>query len=208
MPYLLHLNLQPLQAPMWPFLVASEFVGSFAILPYLYIWEPPPPGSIKVPPELPPPPRERNVPEALKARVQRWLIEASESRWMHALCMGTTLFLASFLLVANTPTWQNFWYLVRASRFVHVMLLDFISLCAVTPFLVWRDAQLRGVTGTELWVYVGLSAALPMVGAQFYLIMRPISQSAAGEPQVVMYLLMLVLLTCLHRYQSRAWLLC
>jgi hypothetical protein len=151
---------QRMQIPLWPFLTTSLFVGVFGLFPYLCLWQPSLEQTV-APPSL----------EELKSGKGALLQRAFESRWFAACLTLSAAFLVGNAATAGVPAWNAYFHLFDESRFVHVMSIDFCSLCALLPFFMWWDADQRQ------WEWrdggVPILAALPLFGPLVYLLVRP-----------------------------------
>jgi len=147
----------------WPFAVASFAVGAFALLPYL-AWRRPNPAF---------------------TGSKSLLLRLMDSRWLGLSLLVGAIAVLSFGLLNGD--WADFWQQWQASRFIHVMTLDFCFLWLLFPALLQDDMARRN--WQHSWVYP-MVLALPLVGACLYLTLRPrlteVSQaSAASEAEAL-----------------------
>lgn len=77
-------------------------------------------------------------------RLSRRLLRATESRWLPAALLASTLPLFALAGVSNAATWADFWRLFSTSRLVHVMTLDLLIQHVLGVVFVARDSRLRG----------------------------------------------------------------
>jgi hypothetical protein len=142
----------------WPFAIASFAVGAFAILPYLALRKPNPTftgektGSLKL-----------------------W-----DSRWLGVVAALLAVVLVGYGAIAGD--WSNFVQQWQTSRFIHVMSLDFCTLCLLFPALLGDDMARRGLQDSRVFWGVAL---IPLFGPLAYLIFRPSLQ--AGMPKASAY---------------------
>ena len=137
--------------PAWPFVVASFFIGAFAILPYLAF---------------------RTSPSPAKTLENLHPIKFWESRWLgYALSLGF-LILLSYCL--SQGSWESFSADWASDRFIHVMSLDFCMLSVLIPALTVDDRDLRTIS-TPLWLDF-----IPVVGVLIYLSTRSTIQPATN----------------------------
>jgi hypothetical protein len=141
------------KVPAWPFVSAAFGVGAFALLPYLTL-------------------RQRNRTfTAAKSR----LIKVLDSPWTGRVLLLATLGLLSYGLSQGSlwANWRDFTAQWQASRFIHVMSLDFCLLCALVAPLLQDDMakrQMNGQTGNGALFWVG--ALVPLLGILLYLSVR------------------------------------
>jgi len=130
----------------FPFAIASFAVGAFALLPYLALRQPNP---------------------RFTGPQDRWL-RLHNSRWL-----GVGLSLGAIALLAyglGQGDWADFAQQWQTSRFIHVMSLDFLLLCALVPALLGDDAARRGGLPPALLRAIAL---VPLLGPLAYLCLRP-----------------------------------
>ncbi|WP_096623649.1 DUF2834 domain-containing protein [Calothrix sp. NIES-3974] len=132
--------------PAWLFTSASFAVGAFALLPYLGLRE-----------SNPKFPGQKNL-----------FIKILDAR-----LTGIILTIGVVILVAygvSQGDWSDFVQQWQTSRFIHVMSLDFLTLCLVFPALLPDDMARRHVQNNSLfWV----ATLIPLFGALLYLCLRP-----------------------------------
>ena len=134
------------KVPAWPFVAVSFAVGAFAILPYLAL-------------------RDDNPTfEGAKTK----LLSIVDSPWTgRALALGSLVLLGYGLIYGD---WGDFAQQWQASRFIHVMSLDFCVLCLVVSPLVKDDMAKRNLHNSALfWV----ATLVPLLGVVLYLSVRP-----------------------------------
>lgn len=130
----------------FPFAIASFAVGAFALLPYLALRQPNP---------------------TFTGPQDGWL-RLHNSRWLGlGLSVGAIALLAYGL---SQGDWADFARQWRTSRFIHVMSLDFLLLCALVPALLSDDAARRGGLSPTLLRAI---AWVPLLGPLAYLCLRP-----------------------------------
>jgi len=144
--------------PAWPFLAASIFAGSFALLPYFALWEP-----SKDTPQVPPPTDKLDA-----------VTKVTESPAFAAALLVAAGVLLFRIGTAGEAEWYQFGRLWEESRLVHVTTLDFFVLTFATPFWMYTDASARGFKQEGL---LPLFIAIPGVGPALYLLLRPRSSS-------------------------------
>ncbi len=130
-----------------PFLVASFFVGVFALLPYL---------AFRQPPSLPADKNKNLATTILSSR----------------LFAVTVAFACIFLLLVAIikGDWQDFWYQWQNSKFIHVMSLDFCLLSLLLPVVVYDDLTARGIDSKIIFWAI---TVIPLIGPLVYLFLRP-----------------------------------
>ncbi|AGY59068.1 hypothetical protein [Gloeobacter kilaueensis] len=134
--------------PAWPFGLAAFAVGAFALLPYLILRQP-----------------HHNWPTRKPAG---WLVRIFDSRWLVLLtAVGIGWFFYNGLTHGDWAAFAAQWH---ASRFVHVMSLDFVVSTALLPVLIPDDLYRRN--SKQIWP-LWLAAAVPLVGPIAYLLWRP-----------------------------------
>ncbi|MEO0853629.1 MAG: DUF2834 domain-containing protein [Cyanobacteria bacterium J06648_11] len=132
--------------PAWPFAALMMGVGGFALLPYMAWRQPVYP-----------------VPGKPTIGLKLW-----DSRWIALLISLGALVLLGYGLAAGD--FGAFWVQWRSQRFVHVMTLDFILLCALLPVLIYDDLPRRHLEpGWPFWA----TCAIPLLGPLAYLCWRP-----------------------------------
>jgi hypothetical protein len=151
------------QLQAWPFMSLMLAVGAFALLPYLVLRSPAPP--------------RRDAPTGM---LRIW-----DSRW---LAVGLTVAVLGLVgYGAFSGDWAAFEEEWRTQRFIHVMTLDCLLLCALLPVAVWDDLPRRDLTAA--WPFI-LTVGLPLLGSLAYLCCRsplgsrtqPVQVSSAGKP--------------------------
>lgn len=140
----------------FPFGILSFFVGAFGLLPYLALRQPNPhfEGG------------------------KNWVIRLFDSCWLGALVA-----LAAVSLIVygfSQGNWGDFVQQWQTSRFIHVMSLDFLLLCALFPTLLSDDMARRGLN--ERWIFWTV-ALLPFLGAAAYIALRP-AIAAESNPKI------------------------
>jgi hypothetical protein len=139
----------------WPFVGLSFGLGAFALLPYLALRSP-----------------HRDF-TGSKTR----LLSLVESRWLGwAIALGTVVLLSYGILQGN---WGDFVAQWKSSRFIHVMSLDFCLLSGLFGVVLGDDMARRG-WGDRRWFWV--ASLVPMLGAAFYLALRPPLQPTTTTP--------------------------
>lgn len=132
--------------PAWPFAALMMGVGGFALLPYM-AWRRP----------------VYPVPGPLNFWLRLW-----DSRWTALVILIGAIALLGYGIAAGD--WGTFVALWRSQRFVHVMTLDFVLLCALLPFLIYDDLPRRGLEAQwPFWV----TSSIPLLGPLAYLCWRP-----------------------------------
>ncbi|MBE9028529.1 DUF2834 domain-containing protein [filamentous cyanobacterium LEGE 11480] len=131
--------------PAWPFVVGSFFLGAFALLPYLVLRQP--------------------NPQFVGAK--GWYLRLWDSKITAIVVavLGITL----LILGVTQGNWPDFVQQWQTERFIHVMSLDFCMLSLLFPFLIKDDMARRGMTDQYFWAF----AAVPLLGALAYLVVRP-----------------------------------
>ena len=145
--------------PAWLFAAGSFGVGAFALIPYLALRQPNP----------------------TFAGQKNWLLKILDSRITGGLVALGTIGLLIYGITAGD--WSNFAYQWQTSRFIHVMSLDFCSLCLLFPVLLPDDMARRGLQDQRIYWAVTL---IPLLGALAYITLRPpiqeTSQALASQP--------------------------
>ncbi len=132
--------------PAWLFSLISFGVGAFALLPYLALRQPNP----------------------KFAGTKDILLKILDSRWLGiALTLAAVILLGFGLLNGN---WGDFIQQWQATRFIHVMSLDFCLLCVLFPALLGDDMARRGLNNSPIFWVVTL---VPLIGPLLYLCLRP-----------------------------------
>jgi hypothetical protein len=131
--------------PAWLFATASFGVGAFALIPYLAL-------------------RGTNSQFIGKKNV---LLKLLDSRIAGFLLTITALILVLFGLTQGN--WNDFIQQWQTSRFIHVMSLDFCTLCALFPTLIKDDMARRNMKSSLLFWSIVI---IPLFGALFYLCVR------------------------------------
>lgn len=142
------------KVPAWPFVAVSFAVGAFAILPYLALRD----GEA--------PPKEVSNPTFKGSKTK--LLSIVDSPWTgRALALGSLVLLGYGLIYGD---WSDFAQQWQTSQFIHVMSLDFCTLCLIVSPLVKDDMARRDLHNSTLfWV----ATLVPLLGVVFYLSVRP-----------------------------------
>jgi len=149
------------RVPAWPFLTGSVAFGAFALLPFLALWTPAS-QEAQCPPSL----------EDLKARGPAgWIPRLLETPFFAWYTLLSVLGCVGLAASAGADGWLEFFALFNASKFTHVMTLDFFTLTSLAPFWIDHDARARGWRGRDRWL-VPLCCA-PLLGPALYLVLRP-----------------------------------
>lgn len=138
----------------WVFVAASFGVGAFALLPYLAI-------------------RDRNpqLQGEKNAVLKFW-----DSRILGALLAAAAIVLLVFGVTQGD--WSDFAQQWQTVRFIHVMSLDFLLLCALVPAVLRDDMARRGLESSTVFWAVSL---VPLLGLLAYLSLRPPLPESAAE---------------------------
>eukprot|EP00850_Spirogloea_muscicola_P023498 SM000362S13785 [mRNA] locus=s362:21779:22973:+ [translate_table: standard] len=147
--------------PIWPFSVTSVGVGAFALLPYFALWDPP---------RSPLPSAEER--SKLPLRILN-------SRITALVTLLGAVGLSVGAALAGAESWAEYAQYFRESRFIHVMSLDFVILCAFAPFWLYQDMNIRRWSGRDRW-WLPL-ALLPLAGPAIYLAVRPPLPERTGD---------------------------
>ncbi|MCL1472857.1 DUF2834 domain-containing protein [Argonema antarcticum] len=132
--------------PAWPFAAGSFAIGAFALLPYLALREPNQEFT-----------GQKNI-----------FLKILDSRFTGLLIGLATVGLVAYGLVAGD--WGDFIQQWQTSNFIHVMSLDFCTLCLLFPALLGDDMARRGVKNRQIFWAVSL---IPLFGPVLYLCLRP-----------------------------------
>ncbi len=130
----------------WIFSLGSFGVGAFALLPYLAL--------------------RRPNPHFIGQK--NWLLKLLDSRWLGGLLLLGALGLLFYGI--SQGDWVDYGQQFQASRFVHVMSIDFCLTSLLFPALLADDMARRGLQNRSLYWFVSL---LPLIGAALYLVLRP-----------------------------------
>ena len=130
----------------YPFALASFGVGAFALLPYLILRQP----------------------HGTFTGQKTLLLKIFDSRWLGILLAAGTVGLIGYGVTQGN--WGDFVQQWQASRFIHVMSLDFCLLCLLFSNLLRDDMSRRGLT--QPWIFWSV-AIVPLLGAVSYLVLRP-----------------------------------
>jgi hypothetical protein len=132
----------------FPFAIASFAVGAFSILPYLAL---------------------RRSPTDFFQGQKSLLIKILDSRITGVFLTIAAVGLLIFGL--SQGDWGDFLEQWQTNRFIHVMSLDFCSLCLLFPVLLKDDLARRGIKKNSgiFW----LISLVPLFGALGYLCLRP-----------------------------------
>lgn len=154
--------------PAWPFVALSMPLGSYALLPYLALWQPPA--------RLPKLPFSRRSPE-LRGGGTGWLMRAAETNLIPALQLATTALVVAVAASANAATWRAFWAQAKAMNIMSASVVDLFALHVVHCCAMWRDAAARefaaGAGPVVKVAALALFCAVPVAGPAAYLLMRP-----------------------------------
>eukprot|EP00898_Chlorokybus_atmophyticus_P004773 jgi/Chlat1/5297/Chrsp35S08979 len=151
--------------PAWPFIALSYGTGAFALLPYFALWRPEKAAAL-------PSAEERNTKwfKGVESKITDWILLISAV----GLVVGAA--------TAGPKDWSEFGHFFDESRFIHVMTLDFFTLCCLAPFWVFHDADRRQYKSNLLWPL----ALTPLFGPAVYLVLRPqlpMAEDGAKEAQ-------------------------
>lgn len=111
----------------YPFVIGSFAVGAFALLPYAALREAQPSFTGK----------------------KNWFLKLLDSRWLGAIVAIGAIGLVTYGLTQGD--WGNFVQQWRSDRFIHVMSLDFCSLCLLFPFVLGDDMARRGLQDARIF---------------------------------------------------------
>ncbi|NET39061.1 MAG: DUF2834 domain-containing protein [Cyanothece sp. SIO1E1] len=139
--------------PAWPFVAGSFAFGAFMLLPYLAL----------------------RSPDQTFIGEKNRLINLLDSRLTGSLLTAGTMILLAYGLIAGD--WGQFITQWQASRFIHVMSLDFCLLCLLVPALLGDDMARRGLKDQRIFWAVAL---IPLLGVVIYLACRPPLLAAAS----------------------------
>ncbi len=132
--------------PAWPFAAGSFGIGAFALLPYLALREPNQEFT-----------GQKNI-----------FLKVLDSRFTGLLIGLATVGLVAYGVLAGD--WRDFIQQWQTSNFIHVMSLDFCTLCLLFPALLGDDMARRGVKNRQFFWAVSL---IPLFGPVLYLCLRP-----------------------------------
>ncbi|MCL1462840.1 DUF2834 domain-containing protein [Argonema galeatum] len=132
--------------PAWPFAAGSFGIGAFALLPYLALREPNQEFT-----------GQKNI-----------FLKVLDSRFTGLLIGLATVGLVAYGVLAGD--WGDFIQQWQTSNFIHVMSLDFCTLCLLFPVLLGDDMARRGVKNRQFFWVVSL---IPLFGPVLYLCLRP-----------------------------------
>ncbi|PRW58694.1 hypothetical protein C2E21_3280 [Chlorella sorokiniana] len=148
--------------PAWPFVTLSYGIGAFGLLPFMALWQPP-----RQPPKVP----------ADAADLQGWqnlMQKGMESPVVAVLCLAGATWCVAQAALAGPQQWNAYFRLLEESRFINVMTCDFLCLCALAPFWMANDAQLRNWDKRDS--LLPILSVLPLFGPAIYLCLRPRAQ--------------------------------
>ncbi|KAI7835501.1 hypothetical protein COHA_010596, partial [Chlorella ohadii] len=148
--------------PAWPFVTLSYGIGAFGLLPFMALWQPP-----RQPPKVP----------ADAADLQGWqnlMQKGMESPVVAVLCLAGAAWCVAQAALAGPQQWDAYFRLLEESRFINVMTCDFLCLCALAPFWMANDAQLRNWDKRDS--LLPILSVLPLFGPAIYLCLRPRAQ--------------------------------
>ncbi|ELK48482.1 hypothetical protein [Halobacillus sp. BAB-2008] len=129
------------KVPAWPFVIASFFLGAFALLPYFLFASGRAEGRIRIPNRL---------------------IQLLHSKaFLLLLGTGTT---ALFLYGVSAGDFELYGKAFRTSQFVHIMTVDFIVLTLLSVYLIYWKERRHGSENMRHWI-----GMVPMIGALVYL---------------------------------------
>ncbi|KAJ7527547.1 hypothetical protein O6H91_16G060700 [Diphasiastrum complanatum] len=137
---------------VWPFAVASFFIGAFALLPYFGLWQPPPP-------------------RVSKEELTSWPLNVLESKILSLVLVASGALIAGNAFFASSEKWMEYYQYFRESRFIHVMTIDFMTLSSLAPFWIYNDMSVRMWLKKGFWL-IPLST-VPVLGPALYLFLRP-----------------------------------
>jgi hypothetical protein len=143
---LILLDGQNQRIPAGLFSALSFGVGAFAILPYLALREP----------------NSRPIGD------RNGMIKLVDSRWFGIILSIGTIGLLSYGI--GRGDWTDFIQQWHASRFIHVMSLDFWLLSLLLPVLIGDDIPRRRFTNPRA---IQLLSFIPLFGSLLYLCIRP-----------------------------------
>ncbi|MBF2058526.1 MAG: DUF2834 domain-containing protein [Cyanobacterium sp. T60_A2020_053] len=130
-----------------PFVVASFFVGAFALLPYFALRES----------------QDNFTGEKTK------LIKFLDSRFL-AIILSIGAIILLFFGLTN-GNFSDFIYQWQNSKFINIMSLDFFCLCLLFPIIIKDDLALRSQENQHNWLW--WISFIPLLGALVYLCARP-----------------------------------
>lgn len=129
-----------------PFIIGSLAVGAFAILPYLALRSPNP---------------------EFKGE-KDWILKIFDAPMTGIILTIAATILLTFGLLQGD--WASFFEQWKASRFIHVMSLDFCLLCLLFPTLLEDDMARREL---KLPLVFWLVTLVPLLGPLAYWCFRP-----------------------------------
>lgn len=130
----------------WPSFLTSNGSGIIGMLPYLIL---------------------RRPNQTFSGEKDLW-IRILDSRVYGILLTLTTLGLFAYAIFAGD--WGDYLHQFHASRFVHLISLDFCLMSAVFPAILGDDMARRGLQDSRIFWGVSL---IPLFGALAYLCFRP-----------------------------------
>ncbi|KAG6474748.1 hypothetical protein ZIOFF_068687 [Zingiber officinale] len=140
------------KVPVWPFLVASFFVGAYALIPYFVLWKPPPPA-------------------VEEEELTNWPLNFLDSKVTAMITIIAGLGLIVYAGLADGAVWMEFYQYCRESKLIHVTVIDFLLCTAFAPFWVYNDMTARGWMNKGSWLLP--IALIPLVGPALYVLLRP-----------------------------------
>jgi len=146
--------------PAWPFCAASFFLGMFALLPFMALWEPQPAAGK--------PPKKEDL---------SIFVRGLENPVLIVGLLGVALYQFYLMGTATGPDWLSYVRLFDESRLVHVTTIDFTLCTLLSGYWVSVDAKARGFQYESA---SGLLGFLPLVGPLLYLLVRPKATSTEG----------------------------
>ncbi|WIA28357.1 hypothetical protein OEZ86_010904 [Tetradesmus obliquus] len=153
--------------PAWPFVCASVFLGAYALIPYMALWEPKSPQQ-----QLPPPEEELGG-------GSKFFMRAAETPWLGAALAAGSAYWLYNAVTAGGDAWLGYLQFFDESRLCHATSVDFMLCTLLMPFWMSNDAQ--GRNWDKRGSLVPLLSLLPLLGPSLYLVLRPKTYSSSSS---------------------------
>lgn len=132
--------------PAWPFVIASFFLGAYALTIYV---------GLRVPGRVEVPKREG-------------IVETVDRRRNGLILLGITIVLIIWAIISGD--WGYYFNAFITNGFIQIMTIDFLLFIVLFPFLLKDDMNRRDYySPKKFWIFT----IIPLFGAIFYIAMRP-----------------------------------
>lgn len=132
--------------PAWPFVIASFFLGAYALTIYVGLRTP----------------NKSHKPE------KKGIVKKVDKRSNGIIILVLTILL--IIWAAITGDWEYFFSSFFTNGFIHIMTIDFLLFAVIFPPVLKDDMQLRNYYSMKKMV---LFSIIPLFGALIYLSLRP-----------------------------------